>query len=197
MKNILLLVVAAMMTTMSANAQEGYNTKHEVAISYGCLSNSEWIDDFSKAVTAIVGVRYGNEKFTGSFSAEYFYHTKNWLGLGGIFVMGKNTQDVFYGGTKDGKLTHHYYTLMPAAKLDWLRKKHFGMYSKVALGATLRKENLDSDNPALPDDSDSDIHFNWQLSFVGMEFGSPTLRGFAELGLGEQGVALFGIRYKF
>lgn len=197
MKKILLLAVAAMMTAMSANAQEGYNTKHEVAISYGSLSNSEWIDDLEKVTTAMFGASYGNEKFTGPFSAEYFYHTKNWLGLGGIFVMGKNTQDVFVGGNKDGKLTHHYFTLMPAAKFDWLRKKHFGMYSKVALGVTLRNESLDSDNSAVSDDSNSDIHVNWQLSFVGMEFGSPTLRGFVETGVGEQGIALIGVRYKF
>ena len=41
------------------------------------------------------------------------------------------------------------------------------------------------------------LRFNWQFSFIGVEVGSPYLRGFAELGTGEQGVVCAGIRYKF
>ena len=40
-------------------------------------------------------------------------------------------------------------------------------------------------------------HFNWQASLVGIEAGGGALRCFAELGIGEQGMALLGIRYKF
>ena len=198
MKKILVLAAVAMMTAMSVNAQNGYDdTKHEVAISLGVWSNSEIIDAFENVGGALVGARFENEKFTGPISAEYFYHVKNWLGVGGILAYGQCEQDVYFVGKKDGVSKNTYLTLMPAVKLDWLRKKHFGIYSKLAFGATLRNEKYDSDSDSSKDDSDSEVHVNWQASLLGMEFGGPTIRGFLELGTGEQGIALVGLRYKF
>ena len=87
---------------------------------------------------------------------------------------------------------------MPAVKFDWVRKKYFGVYSKLAIGATLRHEKIDyDDNSSYDDHNDSELHVNWQLSFLGIEAGSPTLRGFLELGTGEQGIFVAGLRYKF
>ena len=44
MKKVLVMVAVAMMTAMSVNAQSGYeDTKHEVGISYGALSNTTWM----------------------------------------------------------------------------------------------------------------------------------------------------------
>ena len=187
-----------MMTAMSVNAQNGYDdTKHEVAISLGVWSNSEIIDAFENVGGALVGARFENEKFTGPISAEYFYHVKNWLGVGGILAYGQCEQDVYFVGKKDGVSKNTYLTLMPAVKFDWLHKKHFGVYSKLAFGATLRNEKFTSDSNSRKDDSDSEVHVNWQASLLGMEFGGPTIRGFLELGTGEQGIALVGLRYKF
>ena len=188
-----------MMTAMSAQAQSnGYDeTKHEVAISYGLWSNSEIIDVFENIGGALVGARFENEKYFGSISAEYFYHVKDWLGVGGILAYGQREQDVYFAGDKDGVSKNTYLTLMPAVKFDWLRKKHFGMYSKLAVGATLRNEKYDSVETSNKNDSDSEVHVNWQASLLGIEAGSPTFRGFLELGTGEQGIILAGVRYKF
>ena len=47
MKKILVMVAVAIMTAMGAQAQGyDYETKHEVAVSYGMWSNSEIIDAF-------------------------------------------------------------------------------------------------------------------------------------------------------
>lgn len=193
-----MLVAVAMMTAMNVSAQNGYDeTKHEVAITLGIYSNSQIIDAFENIGGALVGAKYENESFTGPISAEYFYHVKNWLGVGGIFAYGQNKQDVYLLGDKDGEIKDTYLTLMPAAKFDWLRKKHFGVYSKLAVGATLRNEKYDSVDPSSKDDSDSEVHVNWQVSLLGIEAGSPTIRGFLELGTGEQGIILVGVRYKF
>ena len=192
------MVAVAMITAMSVNAQNGYEeTKHEIAISAGALSNSQIIDVFETIGGSLVGAKFENESFTGPISAEYFYHVKNWLGVGGILAYGENKQDVYLLGDKDGVSKNTYLTLMPAVKFDWLRKKHFGMYSKLAVGATLRNEKYNSDIPSSKDYSDSEVHVNWQASFLGLEAGSPTFRGFIELGTGEQGIALIGLRYKF
>ena len=49
MKKILLMAAVAMMTAMSVQAQNnGYETKHEVAVSYGIDSNSQIIDVFEE-----------------------------------------------------------------------------------------------------------------------------------------------------
>lgn len=198
MKKILAMVAVAMMTAMSVQAQSnGYDTKHEVAISFGIYSNSQIIDVFENVGGALVGARFENESFTGPISAEYFYHVKNWLGVGGIFAYGQNEQDVYLLGDKDGVSKNTYLTLMPAVKFDWLRKKNFGMYSKLAFGATLRNEKYDSDSATGRDDSDSEVHVNWQASLLGIEAGGPTFRGFLELGAGEQGIFQVGMRYKF
>ncbi len=197
-KKLLVMVAFAMMTAMNVNGQNGYDdTKHEVAISYGIDSNSQIIDAFEHIGGALVGAKFENETFMGPISAEYFYHVKNWLGVGGILAYGQNKQDVYILGDKDGVSKNTYLTLMPAVKFDWLRKKHFGMYSKLGVGATLRSEKYDSDTASGKDYSDSEVHVNWQVSLLGIEAGSPTLRGFLELGTGEQGIILAGVRYKF
>ncbi|MBR4389501.1 MAG: hypothetical protein IKT00_10030 [Prevotella sp.] len=198
MNKILALAAVAIMTAMSVNAQNGYDdTKHEVAISYGIDSNSQIIDAFEEIGGAMFGAKLENEKFFGPISAEYFYHVKNWLGVGGIFAYGQNKQDVMSGKDRIGESKNSYYTLMPAVKFDWLRKKNFGMYSKLAIGATLRNEKYNSSNNSNNDYTDSEVHVNWQASLLGIEAGSPTFRGFIELGTGEQGIVQAGVRYKF
>lgn len=199
MKKMISLVFGLLMSSSTVLAQDGYNdTKHEVAVSMGWLSNSQWIDvleDFT--ITALTGVKYEDDHFIGPVSAEYFFHAKKWLGVGGIAVFGQNKQDFYIGDTKDGQYTNTYYTLMPAVKFDWLRKKYFGMYSKLGIGATLRHEGADYVNSESEDYSNTALHVNWQVSLLGIEAGGPYMRGFLELGNGEQGIALIGLRYKF
>jgi len=196
MKKIFLVIVAAMLVTTNVNAQEF--KRHEFGISFGAFSNSNWIDVFEDAlITTMTGtsVKYENEDFTGPFSAEYFYHINKIVGLGGIAVYGDRNKDVVSGSDVIGKGEDFYLTLMPAAKFEWLRSKHVGLYSKVGLGATLRSESIDYNDGDNYDDST--IHFNYQLSLLGVEAGSEVLRGFIELGVGEQGVAQIGVRCKF
>jgi len=88
-------------------------------------------------------------------------------------------------------------TLMPAVKLDWLRQKNFGMYSKLAIGATLRSEKIDYETAGHDDYSNTEMHVNWQVSLLGLEVGGRNLRGFLEVGTGEQGIFDIGLRYKF
>ena len=196
MKKVLLMIVAAMVATVSVNAQE---RKHEVAFSLGWLSNSQVLDFYEDLGGAMSGAQFENEKYIGPISVEYFYHVKPWLGVGGIIAYGQNKQDVFFGHDKDGEIKNNYTSLLPAVKFDWLRKSHFGMYSKVAFGATMRNENYEraEGQPKRDYDEETVVHVNWQISAIGIEFGGEQLRGFAELGTGEQGVALAGLRYKF
>ena len=84
---------------------------------------------------------------------------------------------------------------MPAIKWYWTNKNSFGLYSKGALGAAFLN-NTDEDFISGKSKDDSKTYFMFQLSFIGAEFGRQ-FRGFAELGIGDQGFAQAGLRYKF
>ena len=185
------MAAAAMMIAANVSAQNGYDdTKHEVSIRYGVLP----ITNIPFGASC-----YENETYTGSFSAEYFYHSNEWLGIGCVLAYGNWKADwVKYDSTiriEEDKAEASHYTFMPAVKFDYIRKKNFGMYSKVALGMTISsRKNIYTDGSTK---EYTDYKFNFQTSFLGIEAGSPYLRGFAEVGIGEQGLASIGVRYKF
>ena len=173
--------------------------KNELALGYGAISNSNVLDVFTDVVSAIFGARFNNKKFVGPFSAEYFYHVSPLVGVGGITVFNHHTQDVLQSEQVTGKRTSNYFTILPAVKFNWLRKHKWGMYSKVGLGYTraeYKTTGKDSEG-TYTKDSSGDNFFNFQASLVGIEAGNRNVRGFAELGIGEQGIFLGGAHFKF
>lgn len=196
-KSVIFSAFVALMTIVgvqTAMAQDEF--KHEVAISYGALSNSQILDVFEEAIMAPFqgGTTLKDDKFFGPISAEYFYHLQPWIGIGGILVYGQKKGDLYSDSDnkKIGEDKNTYLTVMPAAKFDWFRRANVGLYSKLGVGVTLRhdvSEDIDYD--------ESNLHVNWQLTAIGVEVGSKQIRAFAELGTGEQGVVLGGIRCKF
>ncbi len=176
MKKLILTVVAAMMATMTINAQDEW--RNEISVAYGAGSNTDIVSSIG------VGMFTGKQtSYWGPISVEYFRHFSSGLGIGGVAAIG----GCKWSDHDDAKTT--YFTFMPAVKYNWLVKRHFGMYSKGAVGVTIAKDSG-------VHKSDSRAEFNWQASLVGLEFGGA-LRGFVELGMGEQGVAVGGLRYKF
>ncbi len=173
--------------------------KNELALGYGAISNSNVLDVFTDVVSAIFGARFNNKKFVGPFSAEYFYHVSPLVGVGGITVFNHHTQDVLQNEQVTGKRTSNYFTILPAVKFNWLRKHKWGMYSKVGVGYTraeYKTTGKDSEG-TYTKDSSGDNFFNFQASLVGIEAGNRNVRGFAELGFGEQGLIHGGIRFRF
>ncbi|MBP3774402.1 MAG: hypothetical protein ILA34_03520 [Bacteroidaceae bacterium] len=194
MKQMKLWMMTAILTcgTMVMNAQD---TKHEVGISIGMASNStilSTLEDLTTVPATLGSVKYDNEKYVGPLAVEYFYHITSKIGIGGIASYVNTKKDAIVVGTKQGDAKVNYLTVMPAVKLGWFEREHIGMYSKLAAGVTFRSEKQDWANI-----SENSVKFNFQASFVGLEAGSKTLRGFAELGVGEQGIVLAGVRYKF
>ncbi len=199
MKKVFLLAVAAMMATVCVNAQNGYDdTKGEIAFTYGVLGNSQWLDAFSAVVTEEAGAALSNEQFLGPLAVEYFYHYRPWLSFGGIVTFGQSSMDVANqkDGPKVGTSKIQYFSLMPAIKFDWVRLRHFGMYSKLAAGYTMRLQHYIYTD-GRPQENDNIFHPNFQVSLLGIEAGSPRFRVFCEGGIGEQGILLAGLRYKF
>lgn len=208
-------IVAAMaLTLLSANdscAQvigKDIVNKNEFSVAYGVLSNSEWVEVFQEVVTVMFGGHTKQKSAVGPVSAEYFYRVSPVVGIGAVgavasFKDDMLRQDVIPGTTtgetvetKIGDYTRSYFTFMPAAKFNWLRKEHFGMYSKVAAGISYVNTNTKDIDPSVAEEKNKDVIFNFQASLIGIEAGGQ-LRGFAEFGMGEQGVILIGIRYNF
>ena len=216
-KHILLLFFVAFSlcaTRVSAQKQIDYPTKHDVSLSIGGVTNTRIIQAMteitqvvvSSTITSIVSggnqtayYTYKDKRWSVPVSAEYFYHVSPLVGVGGIGVYSHHKQDVVQDEQVTGKRSSNYFTVMPAVKFNWLRRQNWGLYSKVGVGYTraeYKTTGKDSDGN-FKKDSSSDNFFNFQASLVGIEAGNRSVRGFAELGFGEQGLIHGGIRFRF
>ena len=204
MKKLLVLAVGALALCAApcVQAQDvdfDYQPKNELSLGYGAISTTNVLDVFVDVVSAIFGAKYENTRFFGPVAAEYFYHVSPLVGVGGIGVYNHHKEDVVQNEQVTGKRTSNYFTIMPAVKFNWLRKQNWGMYSKLAVGYTRGEyTTTGKDAEGMPKkDNSSNNFFNFQASLAGIEAGSDHVRGFAELGFGEQGIIQGGIRFRF
>ncbi len=209
--------------SINAQAQPYYNTNHEIGISIGGGQNSNWMDAFSDGWSSI-GEALISSIITGgtmssvtswedkgsipAISVEYYYHVNKVIGIGAIASYSGRSADIYNvtqnnvqktsEKTKIGDSKKQFFTVMPAVKIDWLRKKNWGLYSKAAIGATYMNEKHNAEKDGKSEStSDDKVKVNFQASLIGCEVGSENIRAFAELGIGEQGAALAGLRFKF
>ena len=200
-KYLLIVMAISAVWCVPAQAQDELETRHEIGISYGAVPNSVWIDIFTEVFPAIFGETHDNNHYVGPIGLEYYYHTSPLIGIGAVGVFATNNEDAFRKEVMTGHINKSYTTLMPSVKFNWLRKEKWGMYSKIAAGATLahssHQDYNESGKLTGEKETSNDVFFNFQASLLGVEVGSAQVRGFFELGLGEQGIALAGVRYKF
>ena len=191
MKKILIMVVAAMMATVSVQAQE---QKHEVGVFYGLESASNVFSVITGSISAAAG---DQSSFWGPIGVEYYYHVSPVVGLGAVAAYaGCKAEDE---KTRKDDLTETFITVMPSVKFDWLRKKHFGMYSALSAGVMFISVSC-NENAKAADAKAKDetlASFMFQATALGAEFGGEQFRGFVEAGVGEKGVLCAGLRYKF
>ena len=197
MKIKILMVAVAFMTAWNVNAQNE-NLHHELSLSYGVGSIAQ-VGGIGEGIALIFSDKEYDDGFIlGPITAEYFYHFNNpRLAIGGSFSYSKWDSDVLIRNSheKVGETKRNFFSIMPSFKCYWVNKNHFGLYSKVAAGVGFLKNK--SKNFELNKENDeTNTYFMFQASFIGAEFGSK-FRGFVELGVGDQGFALAGIRYKF
>lgn len=202
MKIKCLLAIAAIATLfMPVQAQEEVETRHEIGISYGTVPNSAWIDIYTDVITAMFGESHDNNKRFGPIALEYYYHTTPLIGVGAVAVFTTNSEDAFYDDVLIEHQTKTYFSFLPSLKFNWLRKNNWGLYSKVAAGITYTHFNIEDydDNGKKTGENTTakDLLFNFHASLIGVEAGNQHVRGFFEFGVGEQGIALAGVRYKF
>lgn len=202
MKIKILMAVMAMCAVcwMPLQAQDEVETRHEISLSYGVSSNSQWISDMCEIVPDVFGEKSKNEKYFGPIGLEYYYRTSPLMAVGVVATLAVYNDDRYIDDKISSSVSRNYFSLMPSLKLNWLRKEHWGLYSKVAAGITYghsSKDNYENGVKTGEKTTSSDLFFNFQASAIGIEAGGNHVRGFAELGIGEQGIALAGVRYKF
>ena len=211
-------------TSVNANAQTtsvNYN-RHELGVTVGYAPTSQLFDaigDFAAIVieataTTIItggtytGYTYGEVQELPVFSLEYYYHINPVVGIGGYVSYTGSTRDLYLNWRDNsndrnrkeycGKARHNNISIIPTFKFDWMRREHIGLYSKAGVGITIMNETQKDDkNSKGVDQSETSVVPNIQFTLIGLEAGNQTWRGFAEIGLGEQGLANAGVRYKF
>lgn len=189
MKRIL-LILAFLTFAVAATAQPRY--KNEVAVGAGMIATSD-LQSISYRLMASVSDLFVDEDNpvetlnSGSNSAEYFHYLGDLVAIGG--VISYHNFSVVHSGAKD---TFTSYSLMPAVKLSWYNRDHFSSYSKLALGASLLHELLNEQEGAT-----NRVVFNGQITFLGIDAGWKRFRFFGEVGFGQQGLAVAGLRYRW
>ena len=198
MKKIFLMVAVALMTAMNVNAQNE-NLHHEVSLSYGVGSIAQFGDGLGEGIGLIFSDKEYDDGFIlGPITAEYFYHFNNpRLAVGGSLSYSKWDSDVLNRKSheKVGECNRNFFSVMPSVKYYWVNKNHFGLYSKAAAGVGILT-NKSKDFETMKDKKETSVYFMFQASLIGAEFGGK-VRGFVELGVGDQGFLQAGIRYKF
>ena len=198
MKIRCLLTALVISALMCAPAQAQDETRHEISISYGAVPNSLWLDIASDVFTSMLGATYDHSGVAGPIGLEYHYRTSPLIAVGAIATFSKHTEDEKRHDEVTRTSDNSYFTLMPSVKFTWLRRPTWGMYSKVAAGASLRHSSIQDKEAVKPQkETENQAFFNFQVSAIGVEAGTENVRGFAELGMGEQGIALAGVRFRF
>lgn len=193
-----LLAALAISALFCVPAQAQDETRHEVSFSYGVLPNSLWLDITSDVLSSMLGATYDHSAIVGPIAIEYHYRTSPLIAVGAIATFAKHNEDEKLWSEVTRTSKNAYFTVMPSLKFNWLRRPNWGMYSKIAAGASLRHSSIkDNEVVNAKEETDNMVFFNFQVSALGIEAGTENVRGFAELGVGEQGVALAGVRFRF
>ena len=69
-------------------------TKNEISVSYGALSNSDWIEAFGEVVTVMFGGKTKQSSAVGPISAEYFYRVSPVVAVGAVGVAASFKEDM-------------------------------------------------------------------------------------------------------
>ncbi len=176
--------------SLCANAGAQSSCTHEFAFSYGLGSTSGFVAVSASVIAAIFGATI-DYSFIGPVAGEYFYHVSDLVGVGAVASVA-----AFKDKASPAETPMSCIALLPGVKLDWLRREHFGMYSKLCVGAAYLT------NPGAKSDAEDGkasagtLFFNFQASLLGAEFGGG-VRGFVEAGAGEQGFVGGGVRFRF
>lgn len=171
-----------------SHAQDKDFNRNEFSFSYGRITTVEAISGAGSILAAIFSGGQADpveSSFLGTIDLEYFHYFSRRFSVGAIAAY-----------EHEFKAPGNYLAVMPALKFAWAKAPKFCFYSKLGAGIGLTLEGNDA-----PKNEDT-IRLGtpraaFQLSLLGFDFGADHIHGFLELGAGDQGMFLGGIRYAF
>ncbi|MBO7486962.1 MAG: hypothetical protein J6T58_00280 [Bacteroidales bacterium] len=180
MKRFAVIFLLLISVALSSAAQNRY--RNEIAVTYAPLSDSDLQGFLLKYIGQAIS-KDAKVQMPGTFGIEYF------RSLGDLVSVGAMGSVYLFFSQEKGKKDFNYanYSLMAGVKLHWYQREWFAAYSKFGVGASYLGYKKEDESP---------VHFAFQASLLGVEVGKR-LCGFVEAGVGDQGVALVGVRYRF
>lgn len=168
--------------------------QHEVAIGYGfrpVTSNSYYFGTYASYDLDNIGAFYG----------AYTYNFNKHFGIGGTYCFEPRMMNCWYYSTQKyliADLDESCHSIMGHVKLNTANRKHLNYYTKFDAGVCFWNYKLIEYHPELFQVMLPKKHccFAWNIA-VGMEAGNDRIAGFAQVGIGMEGVVNLGIRYKF
>lgn len=192
MKRILVFAVSLIVCIANVNAQEDNMPKNEVAASVGLGTHAYIGVAFGDVFTEMIEGKGSSNRFTGAYSLTYLRNVSKHTALG---ISG--TYEQMYRKSDSGyKTTEEFITVMPTVRLYWFRSSAFGMYSRLAAGASFRKYEYKDEGMTEPKNK-SNTYFAFHAAPIGLELGSRTFSGFLELGYGYHGIVNAGLKFGF
>lgn len=173
-------------------------THHEVTVGYGLLPATS-LQTWSRS-------SYNYDKdYVGSIYATYTYRFNQVVGIGATVAYDPANRNYYDDQMPElgdiCKVRQNNFTVMAHLKINWLNTRVVAMYSKVSLGATFGKANVNNLYPdiyevAFPEKS-SKPRFAYNVAPVGIELGNRQYAAFMQCGFGAEGVFCIGFRYGF
>ncbi len=167
--------------------------RNEISISAGYSSIPKLKTSIGMRLTTLflftTGSQLEGTYSTGALAIEYMRYTKNgrfaFGGIAGIEHIYSNFSAI--DGEEEVEPTDrvNFITVLPAAKVIWLHRKHIGFYTHLSAG--LISESYDGAN----------LKLSVQLDLLGMDFGWERLRGFIQIGIGDLGLVQGGLKTCF
>ena len=119
----------------------------------------------------------------------YRFNDKFSLGVG----LSYSTWDKEWTMPENGKMNEkvNIVSILPRFKANWLRAEYVTLYSTVAMGVSISNSKFDDEKH-----NDTRLLYSFQVSPIGIEVGKD-IAGFAEVGFGDMGIGLVGLRAKF
>lgn len=127
--------------------------------------------------------------YDAGLNLQYLRNLNNRLGLGTEMNLGFSGGDLENcHGERVGALRQMNASLMGVGRAYWINKDHFGLYSKIALGAEVTDRDVDLDNDVRTQENvssddlvgESHIRFAGKANPVAIEFGGKHVRAFVE-----------------
>ncbi len=132
---------------------------------------------------------------TGAINLSYGYRFRRWFDFGVLFSYNTEYKRQFDALTGDylHRIYQHHITIMPTVRFTWLNRKWLRMYSSLGMGVTFGVQSITEKQQLYDTDR---LAFGFQCTCLGITVGKSFF-GFAELGVGAKGTAVFGIGYRF